>query len=209
MAAMLLTGAATAQAQNFPNAGLADAATRYPPFTTGENVRPTQGVTPTSCPATGEIEREGGVVIAYHGAHGANPGLCRMTANGVPYQAWNAIWHAEWPGAADAAVAMTRVLQGPTGTVVGFDVRAAPGAAWHDLLRNEGVEDINLLGRTYHAVKMSHYREGFDGNIYRSVTTVWKDIPTGALLFTTYDHIAGRPALEQAFIPVRISLTGG
>ena len=48
-----------------------------------------------------------------------------------------------------------------------------------------------------------------EGNIYRSVTTVWKDTATGAVLFTTYDHIAGRPALEQAFIPVRISLPGG
>ena len=125
-----------------------------------------------------------------------------MTANGVPYQAWNAIWHADWPGAADAAIAMTQVLDGPTGTIRGFDVRAAPGANWHDLLRNEGVEDINLLGHTFHAVKISHYREGMEDNIYRSVTTVWKDIATGALLFTTYDHIAGRPALEQAFIGV-------
>ena len=209
MAAMLLTGAATAQAQNFPNAGLADAATRYPPFTTGENVQPTKGVTPNPCPTSGEVERQGGVVIAYHGADPATPRLCRITANGVPYQAWNAIWHADWPGAADAAVAMSRVLDGATGTVVGFDVRAAPGSQWHALLRNEGVEDITLLGRTYHAVKIAHYREGFEGNIYRSVTTVWKDIPTGALLFTTYDHISGRPALEQAFIPVRIALPPG
>ena len=209
MTAMLLVGAATAQAQTSSAAGLADAATRYPPFTTGANVQPTQGVTLASCPASGEIERQGGIVIAYHGADPGNLHLCRMTANGVPYQAWNAIWHADWPGAADAAIAMTQVLDGPTGTIRGFDVRAAPGANWHDLLRNEGVEDINLLGHTFHAVKISHYREGMEDNIYRSVTTVWKDIATGALLFTTYDHIAGRPALEQAFIPVRISLPGG
>ena len=205
---MILMGAATARAQSFPTTGLADAATRYPPFTTGENVQPTRGVTPAACPASGEVERQGGLVIAFHGADPASPRLCRMTANGVPYQAWDAIWHAEWPGAADAARALLVVMEGPTGTVRGFDVLAGPGANWHDLLRNEGVEDINLLGHTYHAIKFSHYREGMEGNIYRSVTTVWKDIPTGALLFTTYDHIAGRPALEQAFIPVRISLPG-
>lgn len=34
-----------------------------------------------------------------------------------------------------------------------------PGAQWHDLIRNEGVENISLLRKTYHAVKISHYRE--------------------------------------------------
>ncbi len=161
---------------------------------------------PTPCPATGEVVRQGGIVIVYNGADPANPRQCRMSANGVPYQAWNGIWHTDWPGAADAGPSSTRVMEGPTGTVAAFDVVAGPGAAWHDLLRNEGVEDITLLGRTYHAIKLSHYREGFGGNIYRSVTTVWKDIASGAILFTTYNHIAGRPALEQAFIPVRLTL---
>lgn len=198
--AMLWTSCAVAQTVE------TDAATRYPPFTVGANVRATAGETVAPCPARGEVERQGGTVIAYHGADPSNPRLCNMSANGVPYQAWNATWHTDWPGAAAAAAAMPGVLDGPTGTVAGFDTVAGPGAAWHDLLRNEGVEDINLLGRTYHAIKWSHYREGFGGNTYRSVTTVWKDIATGIQLFTTYNHIAGRPALEQAFIPVRIDL---
>ncbi len=203
-AALLWLAVTPAPAQT--TAGLEDAATRYPPFTTGENVQPTPGVKPAACPAAGEVERLGGLVIAYHGADPATPRLCRMSVNGTPYRAWNAIWHDDWPGADLAEDALIPVMEGPTGTVRGFDTRAGPGAAWHDLLRNEGVEDITLLGHVYHAIKVSHYREGFEGNIYRSVTTVWKDIPTGAVLFTTYNHIAGRPALEQAFIPVRIAL---
>jgi hypothetical protein len=88
--------------------------------------------------------------------------------------------------------------------VVGFDTHMAPGLQWHDFVRNEGIEDIELLGRQYHALKISHYREGFDGNDYRSVSTIWKDIPTGMLLYGTYQHIAGRPEIDDPLLPTAI-----
>ncbi len=119
-------------------------------------------------------------------------------------EAWQAIWLTAWPGADVARTALKQVIEGRTGEVVGFDVHMMPGAQWHDLIRNEGVEDINLLGTTYHAVKFSHYREGFDGNTYRSVSTVWKDIPTGMMLYATYNHIAGRPELDGPLTPTAI-----
>jgi len=81
----------------------------------------------------------------------------------------------------------------------------APGYEYHDLMRNEGIEDINLLGRRYHALKLSHYREGFNGNIYRSVSTVWKDLNSGMLIYGTYQHISGTPVLDDPIIPTRIA----
>ena len=97
------------------------------------------------------------------------------------------------------------MIEGRTGTVTSFDTRMLPGMQWHDLIRNEGIEDINLLGKTYHAVKLSHYREGFDDNGYRSVSTVWKDIPTGMILYGTYNHMAGRPELDGSLTPAKIT----
>jgi hypothetical protein len=150
------------------------------------------------------VEQRGGPAFEYLGASPANPDLCRMRVGSDVVEGWFAIWLTEWPGVEDAVPAMRRVIQGPTGTVAGFDVRMMPGFQWHDLVRNEGIEDINLLGTTYHALKISHYREGFDGNAYRSVSTVWKDIPTGMILYATYNHIAGRPELEGSLTPAAI-----
>ncbi len=72
-------------------------------------------------------------------------------------------------------------------------------------MRNEGIEDISLLGTAYHALKISHYREGFGGNNYRSVSTVWKDIPTGMLIYGTYQHIAGKPEIDDPLLPTAIT----
>ena len=80
----------------------------------------------------------------------------------------------------------------------------SPAASFHDLVRNEGVEDIYLLGKSYHALKISHYREGFNGNNYRSVSTVWKDIPTGMTIYGTYNHIAGQPEIDDPLLPTEI-----
>lgn len=187
--------------------GLDAAARRYPPFVMGGNVRPADGKPPyaRACPAAGaRVEQRGGPAFEYLGASPANPELCRMRIGTDDVEAWQAIWLTAWPGADVAHTALRSVIQGRTGVVVGFDVRMMPGAQWHDLIRNEGVEDISLLGTTYHAVKLSHYREGFDGNTYRSVSTVWKDIPTGVILYATYNHIAGRPELDGPLTPTAI-----
>jgi hypothetical protein len=96
-------------------------------------------------------------------------------------------------------------MQGGTGAVEGFDVLMAPGLHFHDLIRNEGVETIKLPGGVYRAIKLAHYREGFDGNIYRSVSTIWKDLATGLLVYGTYQHISGSPVVDDPLIPTEIS----
>ena len=205
---LVLSSATGLPAAAQPNPALDAAARRYPPFVLGANVRATNGSPPyaRACPAAGaRVEARGGPVFEYLGASPTNPDLCRMRVDADTVEAWQGIWLTDWPGAAAAAPAMKRVIQGRTGTIAGFDVQAAPGAQWHDLIRNEGIEDINLLGTTYHAVKFSHYREGFGGNTYRSVSTVWKDIPTGMILYATYNHIAGRPELDGPLTPAAIT----
>ena len=127
-----------------------------------------------------------------------------MTVDGQAEKGWYDIWLAEWPGAEQGRAAIRTVIAGPSGTVAGFDNLVAPGLHYHDLVRNEGVEDIPLLGQTYRALKISHYREGFDGNGYRSVSTVWKDIPTGMLVYGTYQHIAGAPEIDDPLLPTAI-----
>ena len=196
---------ATAAAAQSP--GLDAAARNYPPFVLGGNVRAADGSPPyaRACPPAGShVEQVGGPATVYLGAVPGNPELCRMRVGSDTVEGWQGIWLTAWPGAEAARPALKQVIEGRTGTLVGFDVRAAPGAQWHDLVRNEGIEDINLLGKTYHAVKLSHYREGFEGNTYRSVSTVWKDIPTGMILYGTYNHIAGRPELEGTLTPAAI-----
>ncbi len=206
-ASLLALCATAAAAAPQPNPGLDAAARNYPPFVLGANVRPASGSPPyaRACPAAGaRVEQRGGPATEYLGASPANPDLCRMRVGGDVVEGWYAIWLTAWPGADDAAPGMKRVIQGRTGTIAAFDVRMMPGSQWHDLIRNEGVEDISLLGTTYHALKISHYREGFDGNTYRSVSTVWKDIPTGMILYATYNHIAGRPELDGPLTPAAI-----
>ena len=203
--ALCFATAATAATAQTPEL---DAARRnYPPFVLGANVRPTDGSPPyaRACPPAGSrVEQRGGPAFHYLGATPGTPELCRIRIGSDTVEAWQAIWLTAWPGAEAARPALKQVIEGRSGDVVSFDVRMLPGMQWHDLIRNEGIEDINLLGKTYHAVKISHYREGFEGNTYRSVSTVWKDIPTGMILYATYNHIAGRPELDGPLTPAAI-----
>ena len=173
----------------------------------GGNVRPTDGHDrPLSCAAPGaRVEQKGGSVFVFDGADPSDPDLCLLSVDGEQAKAWYDIWLTDWPGAAQARPLLRQVIDGPSGTVVGFDNIVAPGRHYHDLMRNEGVEDIALLGHTYHALKISHYREGFDDNIYRSVSTVWKDIPTGMLIYGTYQHISGAPEIDDPILPTAIT----
>ena len=68
------------------------------------------------------------------------------------------------------------------------------------LVRDEGLADTFLLGHAYHALKISHYRDGSDGNDYRSPSRVWKDLPAGMLLFDTYQQVAGCPEIGDPFL---------
>ncbi len=209
MTALLLTAAVPAAAQNAvhkpaQNPGLDAAARRYPPLIIGVNTRPADGTLPMSCPAAGaRVETKGGPTFEYLGATDT-PDLCRMRIGGEEVQAWYGIWLTSWPGADHAYPAIKQVMSGRTGDVVGFDVRMAPGYAYHDLVRNEGIERIKILDATYQARKLSHYREGFEGNTYRSVATVWKDMATGMILYSTYQHISGAPVIDDPLIPTAI-----
>ena len=172
----------------------------------GRNVHAADGgQPPRSCPAQGaRVEQKGGPAFEYGGADASDPDLCVMKIGDDTVKAWYGIWVTDWPSADKGHAALRQVLRGPTGTVTGFDTVIQPGLQWHDLVRNEGVEDIQLLGRTYHAAKISHYREGFGDNDYRSVSTVWKDIPTGMLVYGTYQHISGAPEIDDPLLPTAI-----
>ncbi|MGI4945258.1 MAG: hypothetical protein ACRYHQ_32630 [Janthinobacterium lividum] len=207
--ALLLAVAVPAAAQTAAhklgqNPGLDAAARRYPPIITGVNTRPTDGTLALSCPAAGaRVETKGGPTFEYLGTTDT-PDLCRMRIGGEEVQAWYGIWLTSWPGADNAHPALKQVVSGRTGDVVGFDVRMGPGYAYHDLLRNEGIERVKILDATYQAMRLSHYREGFEGNTYRSVATAWKDMATGMILYSTYQHISGTPVIDDPLIPTAI-----
>jgi len=185
---------------------LEQARRNYPPLIIGANTEAVGGpVSLRSCArAGGRVEQKGGPTFEFLGADPANPDLCRMRVGGETVEGWYGIWLTAWPGADQAYPALKRVIQGGTGTVEGFDVHMSKTLNYHDLIRNEGVESINLLDKTYRAIKISHYREGFDGNTYRSVSTIWKDLPTGLLLYGTYQHISGTPVVDDPLIPTKI-----
>lgn len=188
--------------------GLAQARANYPPLIMGANTRPADASPPyaRSCPPPGSVvEQKGGPTFQYLGASPQNPDLCRMKVGTDTVQGWYGIWLTDWPGQEMAHPALGRLIRGRTGDVEGFDVYMMPGLQFHDLMRNEGIEEINLLGKVYRAIKISHYREGFDGNTYRSVSTIWKDIGSGMLIYGTYQHISGRPELDDPLIPTRIA----
>lgn len=185
--------------------GLREAARNYPPLIQGANTRPADGTPPRSCPRMGaRLEQKGGPTIDYLGASPTNPDLCRFRADGATAEGWYGIWLTDWGGANEGHRALDRIFHGRTGDVEAFDTVMGPANSFHDLIRNEGVEDLPVLDRTYRAMKVSHYREGFGGNIYRSVATVWKDMDSGLLIYATYEHISGAPVIDDPIIPTRI-----
>ena len=189
-------------------AALQEALRNYPPLIIGSNTNPvtTPGQdVPKSCPDAGaKVATMGGPTFEYLGTSTKDPALCEMRVDGQPFEAWYGIWGADWPGAEYGRRGIERVMQSKTGDVAGFNVMVDYGP-FHDLIRHEGVEDIRILDKTYRALKLAHYREGFDGNTYRSLSTVWKDIPTGILIYGTYQHIAGAPVLDGVLIPEAIT----
>ena len=178
----------------------------YPPLIIGSNTQLTEGVGPfpLACPTGGRVEQRGRRVTKYLGADPASPELCRMRVDGVPVEGWYGIWLTIWPGADMAHAGFTTLIHGRTGDVVGFDVDMGPGRKYHDVMRNEGIETIMLRGKTYRALKLSHYREGAEGNTYRSVTTGWKDMDSGMIVYATYQHIAGAPEIDVPILPTVI-----
>ncbi len=183
-----------------PGAALAQGA--MPPMDTGPGIRPVDGTgpSPPACPARGTVVQRGVLPpIEYGGLAGADPALCLVRVAGAEFPMFYGIWAEAWPGSAAANGALAHVIRGPTGTTVAFDTRMAPGAQWHDVLRNEGMEMLNVFGQVRATLKIAHYREGFEGNSYRSVTTGWKDMRSGAMIYVTYRHISGRPEAGTAW----------
>ena len=190
-------------------AALQQALRNFPPLVIANNVRAvtTPGnPIPPSCPKAGsKVEQKGGPTLEFLGAVEDKPDLCHMRVNGQEFDAWYGIWATTWPGADFAYRALQRVLHSKTGDVVGFDTVAEAGVAeWHDLIRHDGIEEIRLLDKTYSALKLSHYREGFAGNTYRSNSTLWIDLASGLPIYATYNHISGKPELDGPLIPTAI-----
>ncbi len=210
LAAAVGLGGCMAPQSTLGTAGLQQAARNFPPLIIGANTTATSGpVTLRACPAPGSrVEQKGGPTMEYLGAVPGQPDLCRMRVGGDLVQGWYGIWLTDWPGYTEAYPALTRVMRGGTGAVEGFDVETGPDHAYHDLIRNEGVEHIKLLDKTYDAIKLAHYREGTNGNTYRSVSTIWKDVPTGLLIYGTYQHISGAPVVDDPLIPTAIVPAG-
>lgn len=206
LGAAFVTTVATGPAASQTSTGLDAAARNFPLLIIGANTRGTDGSGPFArpCPENGSVQQINGTTTVYEGASPSQPALCRMQIGGTPVEAWYGIWLTTWPGADQAAVAMDHLIHGRTGDMEGFDVRLSRAFSFHDVMRNDGVESIRLLGHTYQALKLSHYREGAEGNIYRSVTTGWKDVATGMLLYVTYQHIAGAPEIGVPLLPAAI-----
>ncbi len=189
----------------FATPELTQAARNYPPLIIGGTVGPADGTLPRSCPANGaRVEQRGEPAMSFQGEDPANPDLCRLRVGDDAAKGWYGIWLTDWPGADDGYAALRTVIHGYTGQVAGFDTIMSADRRYHDLVRNEGIETIELLGKTYRAMKISHYREGIAPNNYRSVSTVWKDIPSGLLIYGTYQHISGAPELDDPIIPSAI-----
>lgn len=207
-AALVAVTAGAARAQS-PDPALQEAMTRYPPLIMGPGLRAADGTgaVPTLCgPLGGVVEAKGGPATIYRGADPKDAELCNVSVGGGDVQAWFGIWLTSWPGAAEGHAALRRVIAGKTGDVEAFDVVMTPQLSFHDMVRNEGVEDLPLLGFSYTTLKISHYREGFNGNNYRSVATVWKDFATGMIVYATYQHISGQPELDDPLDPSAITV---
>lgn len=162
---------------------------------------------PPCPPALGMVERSVGPALIYLGADPANPELCRIKRGGQESLFYFGSWAKEWPGSEDAWRALQKVYAGPPGTEVKFDVVAAPGLQWHETLRNDGPEDLRILGQVRPTVRITHERQGFGGNTYHSIITQWKDAATNMTIYQNYRHISGHPEPGTSWDPV--SITGG
>ena len=148
---------------------------------------------PPCSPGLGIVQRVVGSPVIYLGPEAGQPEACQIVRDGVEGLFWFGSWKTDWPGADAARAALRQVYAGAPGTAVRFDTVAAPGYSWHETIRNDGFEDLNIAGRVHRTMKVAHEREGFDGNSYHSVITSWKDVATGMTIYQNYQHIAGHP----------------
>src|SRR3954453_9390266 len=153
--AVLLLGGCTAVTE-LNDTRLPPAGRNFPPLIPGANIASVYGgVALRSCPALGGVvEGKGGPMVRYLGASPANADLCRIQIGNDTVESWYGVWQTGWPGADRAYPALTNLIRGSTGSLEGFNVLMAPGYHYHDLIRNEGVEALSLLGKTYQTLKL-------------------------------------------------------
>ncbi len=163
---------------------------------------------PPPCPtALGVVDRTVGPTAVYLPADPARPEACRIVLGAGAGEFWYGSWKTDWPGADDALKAIRRVYAGGPGTTERFDTVAAPGFAWHETIRHDGFEDLNMAGAVRRTMKVTHEREGFDGNTYHSIITQWKDMQTNMTVYQNYIHISGKPEPNTSWDAV--SIVGG
>jgi hypothetical protein len=67
------------------------------------------------------------------------------------------------------------------------------------------MELLHALDGYYPAVKLTHEREGLDGNVHRSVVTQRPDLRAGMVAYQNYQRISGRPEPGIAWDPAAIT----
>ncbi len=165
---------------------------------------------PPPCPSgVGVVERTSGPPLIYLGADPANPEACRILRDGSVGLYWFGSWKTDWPGADKARDALRTVYAKGPRAAVRFDTVAAPGYSWHETIRNDGFEDLNVAGAVRRTMKVTHEREGFGGNTYHSIITQWKELGTNMTVYQTYIHVAGQPEPGAAWNSVTIFHEGG
>ena len=164
--------------------------------------------TPPPCPrALGIVDRTTQAPLIYLPADPATPEACPIRSRAGTGLFWYGAWKTDWPGADLAVQALRQVWTAAAGTAQAtarFDTVAGPGYAWHEIIRNDGFENLNVAGSVRRTMKVTHEREGFDGNSYHSVITLWKDVDTGMTIYTNYIHLAGAPEPGVAWDPLAI-----
>ncbi len=148
---------------------------------------------PAACPTVPvRVLRSNGPATQYNGVYPGIADLCYQVRGTDPGYYYYGVWNMEWPGAGDAYPAIKTAMNAPKGTRTTFITRALPGWQWIDSFINEGIEPMTVDGRTYRVLRISHERNGIEGNTYHSIITSWRDVATGVTLKTVENQISGQ-----------------
>lgn len=148
---------------------------------------------PLACPDRPvTVARSRGGATVYQGTVDGIQDLCRLQTADDSGDFYFGLWRTDWPGAGQAYPALRKVVSGQGGTREQFVTRAMPGLQWNDVFVNEGREPLNVGDRVYQTLRMSHEREGIEGNTYHSVITNWRDVRTGVILKVVENQISGQ-----------------
>lgn len=148
---------------------------------------------PAACPGRPVlVVRSAGGTLDYRGTADGLADLCRVERSDGGGAFYFGVWRTDWPGAGQAYPALHTVILGPKGTQAAFVTRSVPGWQWTDSLVNEGREALTIDGQVYQTLRLSHERNGIEGNTYHSIITSWRDIATGVNLKVVETQISGQ-----------------